>query len=351
MIQSIALLAAFLLPPAFAKEPAKYQHENYDSILPLPSKVLHQFSPATWIENIAVRENGDLVLTQLYPSAAVLMVSRPTSLNAKVDSFELSPYVRPYVDGLLGIAEISPNVFVVVGSKFSSPGVQVNGTAETWAINFGRMYRGSPLVKRIAKHPRMAFPNGLASLPHVKDAVLIADSALGLVWRLYVRSGKTEVAVKVPQMAVLPGSPLQIGVNGIKVIDGHLYWSNSYQGKLYRLQIDTYGNPRPGALPELMHNEPGRFIDDFTHDERGLWGTTNSNNTAFYVASNGQSVTIAGAQDSLAVARDTACAFGRTQRDKKYLYVVTANIQDPGHEKGGKIVVIDTGAIKGPTSY
>ncbi|KAM4057040.1 putative quinoprotein amine dehydrogenase beta chain-like protein [Hirsutella rhossiliensis] len=347
MIRASALLTALLLGVASAAISKHYQDaDHHDSPSSLPTKVLHQFPPPTWIENLAVRKNGHVLLTQLRPEAALLSLSRPWSQNPPVKLL----HKFPSVNGLLGIAEPSSDVFVVVGSNFSGSGAQVNGTAETWLVDFrSNDYDRGPLVKHIAKHPDMAFPNGVAALPYVDHAVLISDSALGLVWRLCIQSGKAKVAVKLPEMAPVPGSPLQIGVNGIKVLDGYLYWSNTFAGKIYRIRIDQLGNPEPKARPELVYRETGYnlFVDDFAHDERGFWATTNQLNTVFHVATNGKSSTVAGSKDSPIVARDTSCAFGRTRRDGKTLYVVTGNAEAKGGQKarGGKVVAIDTTSV------
>ncbi|PFH62952.1 hypothetical protein XA68_10968 [Ophiocordyceps unilateralis] len=307
----------------------------------LPTRLVHQLPPSVWIENIAVRNNGHLLLNQLLPRAAVIEVTNPWGRN----SYEEVVHAFPSLDGLFGIAEPTTDMFVVVGCKFATIGDNVKGSAETWLINFNASgYDGKPLVKRVGRHPYMEFPNGMASLPDVDDVVLVADSTLGLVWRLYLETGKTEIAVKVNEMNMHPGTRLKIGVNGIKVIDGYLWWSNSYVGELYRIRIDKLGNPVYDARPELMYRHERRFIDDFSFDERGLWGATNQNNTVLFAAYDGGVSDVAGEQNSPELAADTSCAFGRTPRDHRILYVATGN--NPKKGIGAKVVAVDTSSIK-----
>ncbi|KJZ77924.1 hypothetical protein HIM_02561 [Hirsutella minnesotensis 3608] len=359
MIQQFVLLTS-LLGRIVSADSSNTLHYPYPSPNPAPrpaSKVLYQFPTTSWIENIAVRRNGNLLVTQNAPEAALFTLQRPWSQTPSVKILQKFPSVT----GLLGIAEPSPDLFVVVGCNSTMPGQPVNGTAETWLVDFrgsgggygGYGGSGGPSVKQIARHPNMAFPNGMAALPGVNDIVLISDSALGLIWRLEIKSGKTKVAVRLSEMAPYPDSPLQIGVNGIKVVDGYLYFSHTFAGTLYRVPIDPQGYPQPHSQAEKVARAPGKtaLMDDFTHDERGFWGTTNAIATVFFAPFGGQPVTVAGGDGDDIVAKDTACAFGRTQQDQKTLYVTTADVPaDKGKSAiGGKVVAVDTSSIGSPS--
>ncbi|RDA86412.1 hypothetical protein CP532_6466 [Ophiocordyceps camponoti-leonardi (nom. inval.)] len=299
----------------------------------VPAKTVVQFPPEVWIENIAIRKNGHILLNQALPKAALLEIANP---------IDPSPYARvvhefPSLSGLFGITENSPDSFVVIGSKFATVGQNYPGSTETWAINFNSGGNG-PSVRRIGRHPQMVFPNGLCSLPGVDDVVLVADSTLGLVWRLYLESGKTEVAIKVPEMALHPGQ-LKIGINGIKVVNGYLWFSNSYAGEIWRIPIDKLGNRRGNA--ELVTRHEDNFIDDFAVDERGIWGATNGNSTLMYAPVNGGGpYDIAGGPD---LSADTSCAFARTPPYEKMLFVATGNVANKG--RGGRVVAVDTSGV------
>lgn len=110
-------------------------------------------------------------MTQKDPEAAICLLSSPWSQDPR-----LRPLRKfPSVNGLLGIAEVGTDAFVV-GFNFSGSGGQVNGTAETWLVDFrDEDSDPSPSIKRITRHPDMVFPNGLAALPRASDAVLIGD--------------------------------------------------------------------------------------------------------------------------------------------------------------------------------
>ncbi|RCI12750.1 hypothetical protein L249_0523 [Ophiocordyceps polyrhachis-furcata BCC 54312] len=300
----------------------------------VPLKTVIQFPPEVWIENMAVRKNGHILLNQALPKAALLEITNP---------LDPSPYARVVhefpLSGLFGITENSADEFVVIGSKFATVGDNLPGSAESWAINFNSGGNYGPRIRRIGRHPQMVFPNGLCSLPGVDDVVLVADSTLGLVWRLYLESGKTEVAIKVREMGLHPHTRLKIGINGIKIVNGYLWFSNSYVGDIYRIRIDKLGNRRGDA--ELMSRHQGNFIDDFAVDERGIFGATNQNNTVMYAPINGgQPFDVAGGPE---LSADTSCAFSRESPYEKMLFVATGNVAKKG--KGGRVVAVDTSQV------
>lgn len=90
--------------------------------LPLPARTIFQLDDTlgdSWFENLAVRQNGDLLLTLLQPSAALYSIRAPLS-----ESPEASIISFDNANGLLGIAETSPDVFVVASGTFSALAVR-----------------------------------------------------------------------------------------------------------------------------------------------------------------------------------------------------------------------------------
>ncbi len=73
-----------------------------------PAKLLYQFPVGTWIENLLVRENGDLILTSA--SRNTLFTYDPASSAAPQIALQF-----PNATGTTGIAEIAPDEFVIVG--------------------------------------------------------------------------------------------------------------------------------------------------------------------------------------------------------------------------------------------
>ena len=86
------------------------------------------FPNGTWIENLAVRANGEILATSL--SKAAIYLLNPFQHTAEVaHQFEST-------DGVLGIAEIEPDVFAVATAEVNlKTSAAVNGTAKLWKLD------------------------------------------------------------------------------------------------------------------------------------------------------------------------------------------------------------------------
>jgi hypothetical protein len=85
-----------------------------------------------------------------------------------------------------------------------------------------------------------------------------------------------------------------MGINGIKIRDGHLYWT--YTGEIFfcRIKIDEHGNV-VGGTEILVLDCLG---DDFVSDKKGgTWITHHGLNTMGVVKAGGGLVTVAGKMD------------------------------------------------------
>ncbi|KAK3401744.1 hypothetical protein B0T20DRAFT_450711 [Sordaria brevicollis] len=279
------------------------------------------------------------------------------------------------VEALFGITEPVDDLFVVVGGNVSSNGND-HGNGEgswffTWTIDFRHTTTTTttttithdneptskkPEIKQITRLSKAVLPNGLASVPENPDVVLIADSFAGLVWRLDIRTGSYDVAVQVPEMAAPANGSGVVGVNGVKVHGGYLYWTNSATVSIYRVRLDRKGyryhyhyRSTTAAEVELVADLSleAPFLDDFAVREDGvIFVATNSGNKLFAVDTDPKKkvVLVGGAETELTFAGGTAAAFGR---DNKMLYVTTCGgLRTPINGtvvEGGKVVGVDTG--------
>ena len=329
----LSVLCGFqLLSPALShpsKGPSK---------LPLPSKLVHQFPLPTWIENVSPRSNGNLLLTIL--STPDLYTINPLSSSPTPKLL----HTFPGITGLLGIAEVFPDVFVLVGGNFSlTTTTATPSTYSAWTVDFTKY--PSPKISKIVDLKEAYFLNGLTLLPSLPGNVLIADSTLGLVWRLNVSTKKYErIISNIPEMAPV-GSP-SLGINGLRVYKGYLYWTNTNKASLYRARITSSGKLVPNTPVELLAVD-AIAMDDFSIDEKtGIaYVCSNFENTVLAVK-DGKVKTVLGSLGELTVAGDTASAFGRAKKDKDVLYVVTGGaLGSPVNgtiTEGGKIVAVDT---------
>lgn len=313
--------------------------------LPLPLRLLHQLSLGSWIENLWVRSNGDILLSTLAPNASVYLISDPTVASPDVSLI----YTFGSMHGILGIIETKPDVFVVVGSNYSELGRPVNGTSAAWELDFH--YPSKPSAREITAMPDAIFLNGIESVPSSDTTLLIADSTRGLVWRLNTLTGNYGIAIQNPAMDAPAGAPLAIGINGIRVHNGYLYWTNSYEATFYRLRITADGYPAPGAAVQVVGKADAEFLDDLFIGPVGkdiIWSPTNLDNmlVALNPRANEPAVVVEGSPSRLTVAGGTACQFGRGQTDQQILYVATSGgIANPVNgtvTEGGKIVAVDT---------
>jgi hypothetical protein len=260
------------------------------------------------------------------------------------------------VTSLFGIAETSPDVFVLAGGNFSiETAVGIPGTFSVWEADFNRQRlsdpgRTAPAVRKIADLPQASLLNGLIALD--SNNALISDSGLGLIWRLDTVTGSSSVyAQDTATMLPLPDGILPIGVNGIKIHDGYLYYSTGNRASIYRyaLPFSPTASISNATHPQLVSEfEDERLIDDLVvGDDGDIWAFTNAGNTVQEInVRDGSHRVVVGSLGALTVAGDTAGAIGRTRWDSRTLYVVTGGgaaapvngtITEPA-----KVVAVDT---------
>ncbi|KAM4054318.1 hypothetical protein HRG_005204 [Hirsutella rhossiliensis] len=252
------LLKAFfasLIPLAWPATLAPRTESRLDrASLPLPHRLVAQFPVGTWIENIAVRPNGNILVTSLAPNASLYEISNPQSESPTVTlHFTIST-----ISSLSGITEVDDDCFCIVGGNFSPSGSD-RGAFSVWVVDFKN--RHGPEMRRAASLPDAVLPNGATKLPHTENTVLIADSTLGLVWKVHVHTGEHEIALQLPEMSPQAGgnSSALVGINGIHAWKGRLWWTNSANASLYRVRIMPGGNladdvevEKVASLPSLI---------------------------------------------------------------------------------------------------
>ncbi|RDA86840.1 hypothetical protein CP532_1377 [Ophiocordyceps camponoti-leonardi (nom. inval.)] len=340
-IWSIAFaLFSFPLTSTAAGEPATKAGQNATTNN-LPRRTVAQFEAGTWIENIAVRSNGNLLLTSLMPNASLYEVSNPTSETASVTRL----FTIEDASGLLGISEISTDVFAVAGGNVGSSG-GVKGSMRVWTVDFSSSASPQPTLAMTISDAILL--NGMTTVPNKEKVVLISDSAKGVVWKADIGANKSEIAMQVPEM----GSQNQkepIGVNGIHIRDGNLTWLNHDTFKMFTMQITEEGLQAPEAKAAEIASFPVTALDDFIFgpaEQATAWVTTNSDNRVFALGASKKSVVVAGATNSPDVATATACQFGRSEKDEKILYVTTGGDDIQG-KHGGKVEALDTTSFRG----
>ncbi|MCJ1376643.1 hypothetical protein MMC20_007886 [Loxospora ochrophaea] len=289
--------------------------------IPLPISTIYEFPLGTWVENLAIRSNG-LILATIFSTPELYQIDPSTSSATLLASF-------PGVTGLRGIAELEPDVFYVAGGNFSFANLTITpGSGAVWRVNLGNLYTTNLLpasaVTLVANFPSSYVLNGMTALPPSTSSglLLVADSYAGLVYRLNVRTGAISTALSGSLFAAPANVTGPNGVNGIKIHEHHLYFTNTDQNSLNRVPISANGSATgPAEVVAANITSP----DDFILDTRGdvFVALDGANELAFLKRSGGKSlfasdVILDGSLNSTVLAGPTACVFSR---DGQILYV------------------------------
>jgi sugar lactone lactonase YvrE len=311
---------------------------------------VHQFPNETWVENLYIRSNGDILATVLSSSDLYLIDPFKDSKDNAVllDSF-------PGSMGLAGITEIKPNVYAVIAGNWSDVIFATTpGSYSVWEVDL-TCYKNKGKdngveVRKIADMPQAGFLNGMIPLGTEKEVVLISDAYLGVIWKLDTKTGEYEVILDEPEMKDAPNPVTVLGVNGIKLRQGFLYFTCSTQEIFARVAINADGTKKVGTKVELLAT--GIFGDDFALDRDGnAWIAADPVNTLYRVTLDGKVTIVLGSPTGGrgAVAGITAAQFGVTQKDRDILYLTSnggiPSLINEGAIVGGKIIAVDTKSL------
>ena len=318
-LASLTLLAVFLNPPLAYEfvfkliEPRECSDDivQVRTVLPLPDE-----QPELY-ESIAALDDGSFVVTAA-TRGELLTVSKngETSILAKLPT---GPFDLGAFNGMLGgVVEGRDKAIytLVLATEPQNRGlwrVDRSGNSSLWS--------GLPM---------QASGNGLA-LDH-QGNFYIADSALGMVWKIKPEGG--------PPSRWYEGSLTGAGIdsrlptaNGIKVSQSSVYVSNTRQKRIIRIQIR---NDSSAGKATVM--DEGIPADDFAIDNSGrLYLTTHPFNTVVRLQPGEPCAVIADV--SSGIAGPTAAVFGAVPGDHSILYV----LNDGGYSrpvKGGKPSII-----------
>lgn len=281
------------------------------------TQIYHNPHPGTWLENLAVRPNGQILTTRLDVPELYQVTPDPHNPNPTLI------YAFPSALSTLGIAELSatPDVYAVLVGNFSLATISSQrGSYSIWRVD---MRPSRPIVSKIADIPSAVFPNGMVSLSAAENALLVSDSTLGNIWRFDLTTHTYEVVIDDSLMKKVSPSVGE-GVNGIRLHGEYLYFINSFGPFLARGPIYPNGTANgKGNIVAYAPDGEGSF-DDFTIDEDGTaYVATGVGNVITKVTQEGVASVIAGNLNSSQIASPTSVAFGRTEWDRWTIYVTT----------------------------
>lgn len=325
---SLALAACSLLSTAFAlpRDNVPIARSKAASSA-VDVNVLYSFGNGTWAENLAVRSNGQILLSRLDTPEVLQLDPKGIKEPITIASWNSSTYM-----GCLGISETTSDLFYVVTSGFVDDDfVLTSGVNSIWKIDMstfsvsehtGKVVSNAT-VSKLVDVTTSDFLNGLTTLSD--DLILVADAYNGWVYRVNTSTGAYSVAVNEESMKFdsIPNPPTNIGVNGIKLLDDYLYWSNTAVGTLNRIRITAKGAPI-GKAEVITSNVPK--ADDFIFKSDGVAFIAQNQMDELSVLYPGQSeaAVIAGSNISTILAGVSAGKFGRLAGDEHILYLTTS---------------------------
>ena len=345
----------------------------------LPTTTIATLPVGSFLENIVVRPNGNLLVTCMSDGTLYQVVLPPPgqrqSRVEKVHVWEGREAT--------GIVEHPghPDVFFVSVGRMDE-----QGSWGVWEVDFsssiststststftsstavGDEDRGDsgarpPSVSRFVDVPSALWLNGATALQQqLVDGndggddptlllLLLADSLQGRIYRVQLDSGRVVgVWLEHALLGKMTRRPPWPGANGLDIFGGELYATNSDRGLLLKMAVEpSSGAYVADSLEVLQENVCG---DDFAFDQRGnLYMTTNPNQTVlrFGDRGRGQRERVAGAEDDEELTGATALAFGRREGERGRMYVTTTGgLVTPTKGKDGpgeaRVVRVDVG--------
>lgn len=330
--------------------------------------VIHAFPEGTWLENFAIRQRDGNAVTTFLSAPEVWLISTTSSFPpVKLASF-------PGNLGVLGITEMGHDVFYVAVGNWSAHLAEATpGSWSIWSIdlrNFTSPATSDPLTT-IATHkittlPTSGFLNGMTALN--PTTLLVADSLLSTIWSIDTLSGAATPILTAPALAPQPAlASLALGINGLTVRCGHVYFTNTDTATFHRVAVDPRTGAARGPVETLAQSAfPSVIFDDFALDFAGnAWVASGVGEVVLLhdvVGSaaggeEGEEVEVrsidivAGGAEDVRVTGHTAVKFGTSQEDLRRgsLYATTSGgalaFITGNFTTGGMLVRYDVGEL------
>lgn len=329
--------------------------EIYDSCSSkADSRTIYQFPNNTYVENLAVRPNGQILVSVLTSPQLWLIDPELPGRAVLVHEF-------PSVLGLSAIVEYQPDVFAVAGGNVSlSTGEAFVDSWSIWSLDLGGLNITSnesvsgqpPAVSQIADVPSALFLDGMALLSGPdKQLLIVGDVKTGAIYSVDIATGEYAAVINNTFTAPAPDYAFGLsGTNGIQIHNDVMYFANFGQKTLNRVRLDADDGTPVGEFETIAHTltELDQWDDFALDDEDNAWMAAGGANTIQKVNTRTGDVSIvAGDVNSTAIAEPTSAKFGRREGDLTVLYVTTAGgLATPvdGHiTVGGQLVAVRTG--------
>ncbi|CAM6083701.1 unnamed protein product [Calypogeia fissa] len=293
-----------------------------------PVRTVFEFPKNTFVENLAVRSNGQILVSVITTPQLFLVNSVQVGEPTLIHNFTSAL-------GVAGIAEYDEDVFAVITGNFSFVTDDVGpGTWAVWSVDLrgvesqpdNTLYP-PPQIHKIADVNEARSLNGISLLSKDKGTILVGDVSAGNIIRLDVESGDYKVVINNTFTLPAPATiSFTFGVNGLHVRDGSVFLTNTGKSIFVEIPINEDGTPAENGTIIAHTLASIDEFDDFTFDRKGnAYLVTGRGNSVERISRDGRrEVIIAGSLNSTMIAEPTSAAFGRGECDKNVLYVTTA---------------------------
>jgi len=282
--------------------------------------VVAEWPIGTFVENLAVLDGGDIAVSVLSEARIdrVALNGERTVLR----QFDLPPTGLAVVDGAL---------FAAVGEPGAPPMV-------LWRMD---LTAGSDAPWMTVEGA--VFLNGLT--PFDAGRLLASDSHQGRLYLIDLKTRTSRVWLEDERLTRAPGLDFLPGANGVKRFGDEVYVSATGRALFLRAAVTPDGSAGPlTTIADRLR------VDDFAFDSAGsAYLTTHIGHSLDRLSPGGVRVSLAGPAEGMA--GSTACAFGRTPRDRASLYVTTTGgiVTPPdGVLQPAKLVRLDVGVDGAP---
>lgn len=269
----------------------------------MPTCIVHEFPNETWVENIAVRANGKL-LVSLISTPDIWQIDPLRNTAKRIHRF-------PSATSATSLVETEPDIFAVAIGNWSRRTFEsAPGSWSIWKIDMRAESRVE--VSKVTDIPEANFIDGMTNLPTLHQTVLVGDAGLGVVYRVDVEAGKYHPVISdEPALRPNVSAVSVLGVNGIHYREGYLYFVNSFKRPWFgRIPLTSLAGPA-GPAQVIAEDADyttnvGAYADDFALDDEGnAWIATDPSNelVKVTVADGRQTVVAGGAKQSILAGR------------------------------------------------
>lgn len=301
-------------------------------------KLLYQGNGSTtWLENLRVRSNGNILTTVIGPPANLLSFD-PT----KEDCEPVLIRTFPSILGLSGITEVDHDVFIITGANTTGSNIQdpPKNATKVWKVDFNKGGPTTPQIDLIGE-PVLPLVTDFNGLTTFNESIILASATFeDTVVAMDINTGEYWTAFEDSEMS---------SINGIRVgSDGYLYWTASNGAVRALLNDDlTIGDA------EVLYS--GSY-DDLAVSYDGFQLAGGDGTKYLYMAANQDliqqliideatvnvtsAITVATANNATTWGKPTSCDFGRTEAQKNKVYCTSGGSLTTGSSLGGQLFEI-----------